>query len=1117
MAKVWLIRNDTFSNELEEGGFISIGWDGTADLDAISLEIDSLVADLAQLNPDSSMGSLRTWAYTLNRFYDELTKGDIVVAPYDESKFLRIGHVVGDYYYVSDASTHRHRVPVRWTVTDFPKDALSEYVQEGLRNIGTLSRVRREPDLFEQLASDPAKVRQLREANQTPSRNGHNAQKNTWLVGATIDNKDKTQECVKGGYWKLSDGLSGAACDMQVGDNIAIKSSFIQKNDLPFENHGIPVSTMNIKARGTIRAVEEDRILVDWDPEYSSRIWYFFTSRRSVWRLSPKNRWSPYLEQFIFEDEDQDYEVFLASDFWRRYRDEGERLARQTPTGTISYRKASPSADPIYDAAAAWKSALIQGNSLFSGEPLDYREATDGFIDYFVNRPDQGDGTFLGKLRVQLEPAPTSTVQLAAELMFLYTMPLQPSSMKPETKLSHINEILSWRNDATIMSSKTQETLSNGIIRVGTAFHTYRWAIFQYLGHLVHKLSQQTRQERADVLTDWDSFQELLNGIDVQASQSMRLILEHLLFPARALLNASTADRQRMSKSFMDFLGENGDPNDLIHYLQPNVRYGDRLELNVYAAPHKYTWMETADSLRIWASWASLVLEGSELVVDDRTSSKPLTLSQSSLALVMVPLRELQTDSAHAILQWMHSDEAESLRSITKLMYMETAAAIDVLHGYADFTGSSAEFLEAATGVLHEIDPNIPRYYQASVPTLLSELSSLFVNPNASPGELFMSMQEALDSLRWGLFFRDGIELNTAILAELAQEIISLDAQETDWKHAVKTAFQDWRAGRLDVSPDDIANEHMIVEETEQTRPHQERTQHIPASLEELAQKLTFMTEESLEWLRITRTLLHQKRQLIFQGPPGTGKTFIARALAEFLTQDPNRVTLVQFHPATTYEDFVQGLRPEEGKAGAFTLRNGPLLQAAERARQEPDANHVIIIDEINRANLPAVFGELYYLLEYRDQDVTLNYGDTFRLPENLLVIGTMNTADRSIAAIDSALRRRFFIRDLRPEEQPLVDVLKHHVQRYAPDLDWLTTLLERANELINDPDQSIGPSHFLLGSKLTEEAAHQAWAYTVMPTLREYFYGQKDRTSVLSFDQLKAHALTGDVDAAAD
>src|SRR5699024_3427329 len=127
---------------------------------------------------------------------------------------------------------------------------------------------------------------------------------------------------------------------------------------------------------------------------------------------------------------------------------------------------------------------------------------------------------------------------------------------------------------------------------------------------------------------------------------------------------------------------------------------------------------------------------------------------------------------------------------------------------------------------------------------------------------LFMTLQECIEALRWGLFFRDGIELNSAVLAELAQEVIALNPQETGWSHAVKTAFQDWRAGRRDISPDDIVDERFSLEEVEPVVAHQERPHRIPANLDELAQKLTFISDESVEWLRTTRTLLDRKGQL---------------------------------------------------------------------------------------------------------------------------------------------------------------------------------------------------------------------------------------------------------------
>lgn len=154
------------------------------------------------------------------------------------------------------------------------------------------------------------------------------------------------------------------------------------------------------------------------------------------------------------------------------------------------------------------------------------------------------------------------------------------------------------------------------------------------------------------------------------------------------------------------------------------------------------------------------------------------------------------------------------------------------------------------------------------------------------------------------------------------------------------------------------------------------------------------------EMLRAWADLLLESRQVVFQGPPGTGKTFIARKLALAVAGHSDGVELVQFHPSYAYEDFVEGYRPTG--PGAFGLQPGPLKRLASRAAKRPDERFVLLIDEINRGNLAKVFGELYYLLEYRDEAITLQYSqEPFQLPSNILIIGTMNTADRSIALLD--------------------------------------------------------------------------------------------------------------------
>ncbi len=260
------------------------------------------------------------------------------------------------------------------------------------------------------------------------------------------------------------------------------------------------------------------------------------------------------------------------------------------------------------------------------------------------------------------------------------------------------------------------------------------------------------------------------------------------------------------------------------------------------------------------------------------------------------------------------------------------------------------------------------------------------------------------------------------------------------------------------------------------------------------------------DFLRSIERLLDDKGQVVFQGPPGTGKTYVARRLAECLAGSRDRVRLVQFHPSYAYEDFVQGYRPtvdDQGR-GSFKLRNGPLVRMADRARQDPGARHFLVIDEINRGNLAKVLGELYFLLEYRDEEMQLQYSDEpFKLPNNLYIIGTMNTADRSIALVDLALRRRFHFVEFHPDKPPIKGLLRDWLDDRAEGMGWVAEAVDLANEKLANREAAIGPSYFMQDD-LTEESVELIWEHNVLPYIEEQLYGQHDRLAEFDLGRLR-------------
>ena len=261
--------------------------------------------------------------------------------------------------------------------------------------------------------------------------------------------------------------------------------------------------------------------------------------------------------------------------------------------------------------------------------------------------------------------------------------------------------------------------------------------------------------------------------------------------------------------------------------------------------------------------------------------------------------------------------------------------------------------------------------------------------------------------------------------------------------------------------------------------------------------KDVYISEEKYDKLV---TVLKRKKNIILQGAPGVGKTFLAKRLAYSIMgeKDDERINFIQFHQNYSYEDFVMGYKPiEEG----FKLKYGIFYNFCQKATKNPDKDYFFIIDEINRGNLSKIFGELLMLIEadYRDEKATLAYtGSDFSVPKNLHIIGMMNIADRSLAMIDYALRRRFSFFDIEPafDSEGFSNYQKEFSNK---TFNELIEKIKKLNEAITQ-DQSlgkgfcIGHSYFCNAEECTLEWMKDIVEFDIFPMLSEYWFDDESK-----------------------
>lgn len=763
-------------------------------------------------------------------------------------------------------------------------------------------------------------------------------------------------------------------------------------------------------------------------------------------------------------------------------------------------------AEKVYEAAELWvERALKSDDSLFTpGKAIWSSHWLGELHEGLLNHPDAQSGDFRHNIQQILDGRPAEIYQLIAEVLYVHYLIV--ADVSRERKEYRINEILQWSGQNIEISDDLIACLTPSIASLGQAKGSQRFNI-GFLIEFVEQWKLKSAVEQDHMLKDPWAFKNFVMSVSLNSlllrnnpnrTNIQRNALLHLVHPDTFEGTVSVDYKRNISEAvaFVQYITE--ETQDIDHKIQ-QIRQGIEAEKGA-----GFNTFYDADIYRIWnppvlSPWDKYITRAqkhldTELLGSQKNGYKVEILEKLEKAREAV-LKEasgwtsvvedglpptdhrryslrIRSQPKADIRKWLDNSPTDALKALKAIWTQDNHPVSDRIAKFCNLLGESDEITGDKATRAH--------------------IASVFLagfNVYEYPPFLYKMFREAYRLTEYAQPEGDDeVTLYNHALGFLDRFIDEAKERGIELRHRLDAQSLVWAI--------DTENEENGVDELE-------------TLAEELNLPVTFFEE--------IQTLLNDKRQVIFQGPPGTGKTYVAQKLAEHLAGSKDRVTLVQFHPSYAYEDFVQGYRPIEKDGQVdFRLRDGPLTRIAKRAENDRDGNYYLIIDEINRGNLAKVFGELYFLLEYREEKINLQYqgedDPQFSLPENLYIIGTMNTADRSIARVDLALRRRFYFVEFSPETEPIQGLLRRWLEKNKADMEWVADVVDQANEKLDDWHAAIGPSYFLKHG-LDGEKVERIWKHSVFPYIQEHLFGQDDRLGEFDLDTLRAEVARGGAD----